>query len=317
MNDAQKPRKHQVYVHGADLHWVEAGEGPPVVLLHGLNDSHRTWNHVLSHLAGTRRVLTPDLPGHGLSGRPDASYDLAWHARVIAAWLDELDLREVDLVGHSFGGGVAQCVLLERRERIRRVALVASGGLGREVGLPVRLMSVPGLVERFGQPFMGAGTRLYLRAGEAHAKDEIAWLSWMNAAPGTARASARTVRSVVSWRGQRRGFMDHAARIDLPPLALFWGDRDPMIPLAHALKLQSAIEGVPLTSFMGCGHFPHQERPEQFARAIAGFVDATTAKPSRLRPPPIEVRTPSIFRRVIRAVAEGLRSLGPRRMQAA
>ena len=155
----------------------------------GLNDSHRTWNHVLPLLARDRRVLALDLPGHGLSGRPDATYDLTWYARVVAEWLDVLDLRDVDLVGHSFGGGVAQSVLLERRERIRRVALVASGGLGRRVGLPVRLMSMPGVVELFGQPFMAPATRMYLKASGAHIADEIAWLSWMNAAPGTARAA--------------------------------------------------------------------------------------------------------------------------------
>lgn len=282
----------QVYVHGADVHWTEVGpsDAKPLVLLHGLSDSHRTWNIVSSALATAgaepRRVLMPDLPGHGMSGRPDATYDLMWHARVIAHWLDELDLRDVDLVGHSFGGGVAQCVLLERRERVRRLALVASGGLGREVGLPVRLMSVPLLVELFGQPFMSSATRLYLRASGAAVPEDIEWLSWMNAAPGSARASARTVRGVVDWRGQYRHFMEHAGRVDLPPIALFWGDKDPMIPIEHALTMQRAVEGVELTVFLGAGHFPHQEQPEHFTRAILSFLDARSVKKPRLRQEP-------------------------------
>src|SRR4051812_41000341 len=109
-----------------DIHWVEAGSGPPLVLLHGLTDSHRTWSRVAPTLARNHRVLMPDLAGHGLSSRPDASYSLAWHAKVIGEWLDSLGIEQTDVVGHSFGGGVAQWLLLERRERVRRLGLVAA-----------------------------------------------------------------------------------------------------------------------------------------------------------------------------------------------
>ena len=127
---------------GVDIHWAEIGSGPPVVLLHGLTDSHRTWRKIAPALARTHRVLMPDLAGHGLSSRPDASYSLDWHASVMGQWLDALDLEQVDLVGHSFGGGVAQWILLERRARIRRLALVASGGLGRDVSTALRLAAL-------------------------------------------------------------------------------------------------------------------------------------------------------------------------------
>src|SRR5262249_39058692 len=150
-----------------------------LVLLHGINDSHRTWGRVVPALAATRRVLVPDLPGHGLSGRPDASYDLYWYAQVIARWLEHLELSQVDLVGHSFGGGVAQGVMVGGRARIRRVGLVSSGGRGREVGRAVRLMAPP-FLEKVSQPFFGAATSLYLRATApgAFTEEDIAWLSW-------------------------------------------------------------------------------------------------------------------------------------------
>src|SRR4029079_19372175 len=90
-----------------------------------------------------RRVLMRDLPGHGHSGRPDASYELAWHSGIIARWLRVLSLDHAHVARHSFGGGVAQMLLLERPLRIRRMALVASGGLGRDVGWVLRLASLP------------------------------------------------------------------------------------------------------------------------------------------------------------------------------
>src|SRR4051812_13469737 len=124
------------------LHWTEAGAGRPTVLLHGLNDSHRTWRDIWPLLPG-RRVLMLDLPGRGMSSRPDAPYTVDWNAAQVARWMEHLDLRDADVVGHSYGGGVAQWLLLKCRSRIQRLGLLASGGLGREVYPWLRLASVP------------------------------------------------------------------------------------------------------------------------------------------------------------------------------
>src|SRR5690348_9469385 len=100
-------------IRGVDLHWIEAGTGPALVLLHGLGDSHQTWSKVVPVLARRRRVLVPDLCGHGLSARPDAAYTLDWHASILGEWLVELGIEEADVVGHSYGGGIAQWMLLD------------------------------------------------------------------------------------------------------------------------------------------------------------------------------------------------------------
>jgi pimeloyl-ACP methyl ester carboxylesterase len=265
-------------IDGVGLHWAELGGGyehAPVVLLHGLNDSHLTWKRVAPLLAIDRRVLMPDLPGYGLSERPNASYELVWHARMIARWLDAVGLEKVDLVGHSFGGGVAQMMLLECPTKIRRLALVASGGLGRDVSLVLRLASLPGVVEYLGQRFMALGTRLTLRGQRAgFLPREVADLCAMNAMGGSARAFARTVRDVVDWRGQRRTFFQRAHELTgLPPIAVFWGDRDSIIPVSHGKAFAEAVKGVVLTLFEDCGHYLHYEQPEAFVRALKTFLD--------------------------------------------
>lgn len=124
-------RHHFARVEGVRLHWAELGEStanPPLVLLHGLSDCYRTWRQIAPEFARDRRVLAPDLPGHGLSARPDASYELPWYAHVMARWLETAGVDRADVVGHSFGGGVAQMMLLECAQRIRRLVLVSSGG---------------------------------------------------------------------------------------------------------------------------------------------------------------------------------------------
>jgi len=265
----------------------ESGSGRPLVLLHGLNDSHRSWRSVVPELARMRRVLVPDLPGCGLSGRPDATYSLDWQANVMSAWLDALGLDEVDVVGHSYGGGVAQYMLLLRPQRIRRLALVASGGLGREVSLELRLASFSRVVEMFGQPFMAPIAANALRAvGGVIGPDEATWMSEVNATPGTARAFARTVRDVINWRGQTRHFLDRAAEIEkFPPIAMFWGSRDRVIPHTQAVDTLKMLHGAELTMFEGCGHFPHHEQPKEFTNAVLSFMNAPFARSVHFAPP--------------------------------
>jgi pimeloyl-ACP methyl ester carboxylesterase len=286
---APTPRS-PIHVLGVDLNWTELGQGPPLVLLHGLCDSHRTWKLVAPSLARTRRVLMLDLPGHGLSSRPDASYTLEWHASVVGAWFEALDLHQADLVGHSFGGGIAQWMLLQHRARVRRLALVSAGGLGREVGLALRLASIPYMVEHFGQPFMATGTRLALNAaGGAFAAADIGELARMNRIPGTARAFSRSVRDVIDWRGQHRHFLDRAHEVtDLPPVALFWGDSDKLIPIQHALEGSALIDGATLTRFPGCGHFPHRQDPERFVRELEAFLSAPHIPSGHMRGTEVE-----------------------------
>jgi pimeloyl-ACP methyl ester carboxylesterase len=267
-----------VSVEGIRLHWAELGkasEKVPVVLLHGLNDSYLTWKRVAPVLAVDRRVLMPDLPGYGLSERPDASYELGWHAHMMAKWLEAVGLEKVDIVGHSFGGGVAQVMLLECPTKIRRLVLVASGGLGRQVATALRLASLPRVVELFGQRFMAFGTRVALHGNHAgFTKQDVKELSAMNDTPGSARAFARTVRDVINWRGQRRTFFQRAHELaELPPIAVLWGDRDAIIPEAHGRSFAELVEGVAFKRFEGCGHYLHNEQPIAFAETVRDFLD--------------------------------------------
>lgn len=274
-----------ISVDGVDLHWAEVGSGPPLLLLHGLCDSHRTWFLAAPWLARSRRVLMLDLAGHGESARPDASYSLEWHADLVGGWLKSMGLLQVDVVGHSYGGGVAQWLLLRHRERVRRLGLESAGGLGREVGAALRWASLPFVVERFGQPFMSFGTTRALNnaAAGAFSDEEIARLSAYNARPGTARAFSRSVRDVIDRHGQHRHFLDRAGEVEsLPPIALFWGDADPLIPVSHGVSASEHLENATLTRFAGVAHFPHRQAPAQFAEALERFLSARELPATRL-----------------------------------
>jgi len=282
---ADRPASFQQVVEGVELHWSERGEGSAIVVLHGLSDSERTWWPVMALLGRRHRVLGLDLPGCGLSARPDASYSLDWQARLVAAWLDRIGVSQCDIVGHSFGGGLAMWLLLYRAHSIRRLALVAPGGLGREVALELRLAALPFVVERYGQPWMGAVTRLLAHLhGGSLSSDERSHLLRVSALPGTGRAFARTVRDVISWQGQTRAFLGRAREIQtLPAIALFWGERDRIIPIRQGEELCATLENCTLQRFPGAGHFLHWERPHALAEALLRFLEADVVLPARLR----------------------------------
>jgi pimeloyl-ACP methyl ester carboxylesterase len=254
-------------------------------LLHGLNNSCLSWSRVAPLFAKDRRVLMPDLPGHGQSERPNVAYDLEWYARIMAGWLEALGLEQVDVVGHSFGGGVAQMLLLRCAERIRRLVLVAAGGLGKGVGRWLRFASLPYVVEYFGQPFMPIGTRLALRnVRKGVTRRDIADLGRLNARPGSARAFARSVRNVVDWRGQKHSFFHRAHEIQqLPAMLIVWGDRDAIIPIEQGRALVARLRGAHFKAFEHCGHYPHNEEPELFARVTREFLDDPNVSGAELR----------------------------------
>ena len=103
----QEPQSFRQTIDGVELHWSERGAGSNVLVLHGLSDSERSWWPVMAELGQRHRVFGLDLPGCGLSGRPDASYGLDWQTRVVAAWLDRVGITSCDVVGHSYGGASA------------------------------------------------------------------------------------------------------------------------------------------------------------------------------------------------------------------
>ncbi len=280
---------HVSDANGTSIAWGETGAGDPLVLIHGFQQSHRSWRRVAPLLADDFRLLMPDLPGHGLSGRPDAPYTLTWYAATIAAWMEAIGVPRAHLCGHSFGGGIVQWMLLEQREKVNRLALVAPGGLGREVGMGLRFATLPGLGRAL-TPFV---IRHVLPIAMRHAAaafgnpepEEVDRAAAMNRIPGTDRAFQRSVEGVINLSGQHVQTMDRVREVAaLPPIALFWGEDDPIIPVTHGREAFAGFTGVTLTTYPDAGHFPHLDVPADFARDLEGFLRDPHRAPAR--PPP-------------------------------
>ena len=272
-------------IHGHRVAVRTAGEGPVLLLIHGMAGSSATWKHVLPVLAQRFTVVAPDLLGHGESGKPRrGEYSLGSHANFLRDLLNVLGYDRATFVGQSLGGGVAMQMAYQFPERCERLVLVSSGGLGREVSPLLRGLAFPGMEQVFpllcSPTLLTAGDRLAQWIGSAVVRPspvvEEVWRSYASLAnPATRRAFFRTLRAVVDPGGQSVSAIDRLYLASVVPTLIVWGGRDTLIPVHHGITAHGAIPGSRLEIFAEAGHFPHCEAPERFVDSLLRFIDAT------------------------------------------
>ena len=268
---------HVTMVNGVAVSWSEMGRGEPLVLIHGIQDSHRTWRRVAPLLARQFRVLMIDLPGHGYSERPDAPYTLSWQARMVSDWMEAIGVEHAHVCGHSYGGGVAQWMVLEQRQRIDRLALVAAGGLGRAVAPAMRFAMFPVLGPALAPSVLRVALPLAVRMapntfGHMEPEEQERFIM-MSRIPGSDRAFLRTVGGVINFFGQYMQTTQRASEVEkMPAVALFWGEKDPIIPVRHGKNTVKRSEGITLTTYKKCGHFPHLDLPDRFSQDLIAYL---------------------------------------------
>lgn len=278
-------RRETRVVHGHTRAFLTAGPpvgtAPVLWLVHGIGDSATTWEQVLPLLAGGFTVVAPDLLGHGESDKPRADYSLGGFANGIRDLMVVLGVERATVVGHSLGGGIALQLAYQYPERVERLVLVASGGLGAEVHPLLRAAALPGAWAAISvsvrtpirRPVLLA-SRVLARAGlcDPADVDEIGRV-WGGLRDGSTRtAFLRTLRSVVDVRGQSVTSRDRLYLTAAIPTLLVWGKRDPVLPVQHARAAADALPGARLKVLDRAGHVPHRSAPSDFVAALREFV---------------------------------------------
>jgi pimeloyl-ACP methyl ester carboxylesterase len=275
---------HELTLHGHRVTYRTAGEGPPLLLLHGVTTSSQTWESVAPRLSEQFTLIAPDLLGHGASAAPRGDYSLGAHASGARDVLTALGHDRVTVVGHSLGGGVAMQFAYQFPERCKRLVLVSSGGLGREVHLVLRAAALPGAdwvlpmltdARVLGVARGLGGVLRRVRLAPSGDVDVLArgFASLDNA--GSRAAFLHTLRAVVEPGGQRVSAHDRLELAALIPSLIVWGERDSIIPLAHGEAAHAAMPGSRLEIFPGAGHMPHDADPERFASVLTDFCNST------------------------------------------
>ena len=251
---------------GLILPYLDQGapDALPVVLLHGITDSCRSFEPVMAHLPGTLRVLAPSQRGHGDARTPD-SYRLSDFAADLRSFLDPLGLQQVVLVGHSMGAAVAQRFAIDHPERVSALILIgAFAALGRN---PACIEFGAVTLATLTDPLDPAFVREFQESTLARTLPE----------PVMAGIVAESLKVPARvWKAAWAGLLAADLTSELPrimaPTLLVWGDRDEMALRIEQDVLQRSIPRVHLDIFEGAGHAPHWEEPERFAARVSNFV---------------------------------------------
>ena len=277
-------KRETVQLHGQPVTYFRAGDGPPIVLIHGITSSARTWREVMPGLAEDHTVIALDLLGHGQSGKPRGDYSLGAYASGIRDLLAVLDIGRVTVVGHSLGGGVAMQFGYQFPHRVGRLVLVDSGGLGNEVALYLRAATLPGaeyvIPLLFSQPARDTARavgRALGRLGVRSSPNTRGLAEGMESLgdPDKRRAFVHTARSVIDPSGQRVDARDRLYLSKGVPTMLIWGEKDRVIPMKHGLQAHELMPHSRLAILPGAGHFSHNDDPDRFVALLSDFIAET------------------------------------------
>ena len=274
--------KHAV-IHGVRLHYVEHGSGPPALFLHGNPTWSYLWRNVLPEVGRTHRAIAVDLAGFGRSEHPSGfNYDFDEHAALLAGFIDHLELDDLSLVLHDWGGILGMHWAVEHLDRVSRVALLSTfvapvDGVLRSALM--RLPRIPGLGALLVQR-LNLFVPLALRAGVVH---------WSRLTPELRRAYATPFPGAASRLPIRRwteqlpaSSRDRTHRVlqviagSLPsfdrPVLIVRGRYDPVLTMTRARWLRDALPQARLEVVSRAGHFLQEDQPERVASLLADFL---------------------------------------------
>jgi pimeloyl-ACP methyl ester carboxylesterase len=276
--------KREITVDGLRIQYLMAGStGSPVVLLHGggIDAASLTYRYLIDPLARDHVVYAPDLPGYGGSDKPNVAYTTEYFVRFLGRFLNTLDLDRACLVGLSLGGGIALGFTLESPDRVHRLVLADSFGLGGDVPWPLLaflLVRVPLVSEATWA--LTARSRWIIRwmleqyvfADPRSVTDDLVdEVRQLLNKPGAGAAFRSLQREEISRSGLRTNFSDRLDAVNAPTLIVH-GEADRLVPVAWARRAHERIPNSTLEIIPNCGHWPPHERPDDFNHLVITYL---------------------------------------------
>jgi pimeloyl-ACP methyl ester carboxylesterase len=272
-------------LHGQRVCYRMAGEGPPIVLIHGITSRSGVWVQLMQDLVDAGySVIAPDLFGHGASAKPKGDYSLGAYASGVRDLLGMLGYESGTVIGHSLGGGIALQLAYQFPEYTERLVLVSSGGLGREVSPLLRAATLPGselvmpLIVRDWAVRAGTGVAgVFERLGFKVRPDLLeAGRGYASLVESDAQSAfIHTLRAVIDAGGQKVSALDRLYLAERMPVLIIWGDRDPIIPIDHGRSAHKAIPGSRMVEVFDAGHWPQLDQPQRVCSELTDFIEST------------------------------------------
>lgn len=267
------------------MRYLRAGSGPPLILIHGLFGYSFSWRFNLEVLSQKFTVFAPDLLGIGYSDRPAVGavpFDLPQTANRMLDWISGLGVGKVSLVGTSHGGGLALAMaaldLQERRGLITKLAVVAGVNPWITRGhRRAKLFSHPvgAFTFKLLAPLIGiARTAMLERMYADPKKITRATRDGYNQALQLPRTVDYGLAIARSWESDLRHLREAVGCVSGIPSLIIWGDKDAVVPVGSAHKLNDNLKNSRLVVMNGIGHLPYEEAPDQFNEILLEFLEA-------------------------------------------
>ena len=270
-----------VTVHDQRIAYLDVGNGPPVILIHGFGGSMWQWEHQQQALARDFRVLTLDMPGSGLSDKPDIEYRPDQLLDFFVGFMDAVQIPRATLVGNSMGAGLAIGMALEHPMRVSKLVLI--GGLPQQILLKLTSPSIrralesraPSWVVSFGNwLFGGLMTESVLRElvhDPALLTPAVIERSNRNRRrPGLIKPIMAARHALPLWE---TGFATRLPSLSHPTM-IIWGEQDRVFPLSVGEDLHHTIPGSQLVKIPAAGHLPQWERPDLVNSVLIAYIQS-------------------------------------------
>jgi pimeloyl-ACP methyl ester carboxylesterase len=275
----QPPKDQYVEVDNIRTRFWALGDGKSsVILLHGLGGYIEQWADNVSALAQDRRVYAVDLVGFGRSDKPQVRYSIPYLTEFVREFMTVQEIDRATLIGASFGGAIALRFALQYPHLVEKIVLAASVGLGKEISIFFRMMSLPIFGELFTRPSRNGTVQQFrfLLHDTDLIKDQ--WIEEgyeMLSLPGAQRCFLSALRSTINISGVRndvyRPILDRLEEIEAPTLVL-WGAQDRIIPVTHAHQATKRLPNASLQILDPCGHVLNIERAGEFNALVTDFL---------------------------------------------
>lgn len=259
---------------GQPTHYIEKGEGAPVILLHGFFYDSYLWVSNIDVLAERFKVYALDLWGFGYSTREPMDYGYQLYSDQVSTFMDALGIQRASLVGQSMGGGTAIVFCLQHRERVDKLLLVGSGGMPHSLPLAPKIITLPWVGEFLFGLSTNAIRRKNLGDFMIHNKELLAE-SYVENVTRFHKIKDTTECLLTIFRKQfffsLSDEIHRLAKLDVPIL-IVWGREDKSIPLRIGEEMHRILEGSRLEIIDEAGHVPNYERPEVFNQLAIDFL---------------------------------------------
>ncbi len=258
---------------------IERGRGRPILLLHGFATSSYTWHAIMPELSKNHRVIAIDLRGFGASDKPlDDRYSIQDQAEAVQAFIEQENLRDLTVIGHSFGGGVTLTLALNagrrRKPRIRNIVLIDTIAYRQPMPIFFRLLQIP-MVGDIGMtlvpPELQArqGLRLAYYDPDKITGQDIAEYANTLYSSSARHALTKTIEKLIPENIDEIALRYRTIKL---PTLIVWCQQDKVVPVVLGLRLHEEMRSSELALFTHCGHMPQEEKPEDTAAAIQAFL---------------------------------------------